>query len=302
MNNTLSLEEVVHEIGLALQRGDGAYFIGSGISVPSGLPDWFGLIHRLARPLGIVVTKDDDLPQIAQYCVNADSGNRGPLLGRLRRELSRPPKKSNRYHEAIGRTNISTIWTTNFDTLLEPILTPSRLAIRASDADLTGGIQDFDIELLKVHGCIDRSGSEQLVLTQSDYEEFTVTKPALAERLRHDLIHKTLLFIGYGYRDPNIRTVVAEARRLSNGVTREHFLVTPEESEPDARARQMLWLTDLRRSGIRSATIKEYDELSDALRRLSLLSRGASVYVTGGHEASPELASKLVLCHSLIVG
>lgn len=210
----IPIDDVIRSMGYALSRREGVYFLGSGISAGSGLPDWLGLIQGIASPLGIKITKDDDLPRIAQYCVNADNGNRGPLIGRLKRALSPRSQHANPYHAAISRTNVTTIWTTNFDTLIERALATTRLAVRANDPDLTGGTRDFDVELLKIHGCIDRSPASELVLTQEDYEEFATRRPALSERLRHDLIHNSILFVGYSYRDPNIATVLVEARRL----------------------------------------------------------------------------------------
>src|SRR5215831_16573281 len=114
---SISVNEIIREFSGALLRRQGAYFLGSGISTGSGLPDWLGLIQEIARPLGITITEHDELPRIAQYCVNADNGNRGPLVGRLKRRFSTPAKRVNPYHAAISRTNLTTIWTTNFDTL-----------------------------------------------------------------------------------------------------------------------------------------------------------------------------------------
>jgi hypothetical protein len=119
------VDDVIHEMGNALSRGEGAYFLGSGISAGSGLPDWLGLIQDIARPLGIKIMKHDDLPRIAQYCVNADNGNRGPRIGRLKRALSPRAQHANPYHAAISRTNVTTIWTTNFDILIERALATS---------------------------------------------------------------------------------------------------------------------------------------------------------------------------------
>ncbi|MDQ3816065.1 MAG: SIR2 family protein [Acidobacteriota bacterium] len=287
------IDDIIRDFGGALLRGEGAYFLGSGISVDSGLPDWFELIQRLAIPLGLTLTKQDNLPRIAQYCVNANNGNRGPLIGRLKRALSQHTIKTNSYHVAINRTNVRTIWTTNFDTLIEAALQPARLVVRANDADLTSGLNDFDVELIKIHGCISRSKPSEFVLTQEDYENFASRRPALAERLRHDLIHKSLLFAGYSYNDPNIETVVVEARRLSGGATREHYFILKKATNPQAYKRQELWQDDLSRFGIRTAFISDYDELKIILNRLSLASRGKSVFVTGSHTNNNSLAAEL---------
>ncbi|MFP2906145.1 SIR2 family protein [Pyxidicoccus sp. 3LFB2] len=290
---SLGVDDVVRDMGRALQRGDGAYFLGSGISVPSGLPDWLKLMQEVAGPLGLDITAKDDLALMAQHCVNADAGNRGALIGRLKRALSSRPRRGNPYHVAISRTNIRTLWSTNFDTLLEQALAPSRLGVRANDADLTSGTGDFDLELLKIHGCIDRSAPHQLVLTREDYEEFPAQRPALAQRLRNDLLHRSLLFAGYSYNDPNIATILVEARRLAAKSTREHFLVTRWEKDAEDRKRQELWLLDLRRVGIRAALINDFKELESLLNRLALASRGKSVFITGSHTAGDTKAADI---------
>ncbi len=297
---SLSIEDVSRDMGRALQRGEGAYFIGSGISAASGLPDWLELMQEVAAPLGLNITRKDDLALMAQHCVNADAGNRGPLIGRLKRALSRRPRRANPYHTAISRTNVRTLWTTNFDTLIEQALAPARLGVRANDADLTGGTGDVDLELLKIHGCIDRSSSEELVLTREDYEEFPARRPALAQRLRNDLLHRSLLFLGYSYSDPNIATILVEARRLAKKATREHFLVTRREKEKESRRRQELWLLDLRRVGIRSALIDDFKELEKLVGQLALGSRGRSVFITGAHTADDAKAAAVgrLLAHS----
>jgi len=288
------VEQVIDEMGATLIRGEGALFLGSGISAASGLPDWLGLMKDIASPLGLDLTGSDDLAKVAQYIINSDNGNRGPLVGRLRRTLLQGEIRQNEYHAAISRTNVTTIWTTNFDTLLERVFANMRLAVRANDGDLTGGVPECDIELLKIHGCIDRSRTDELILTQEDYENFSATRPALTERLRHDLIHNSILFAGYSYRDPNIATVLVEARRLASGATREHFFIAKRESDPSSSIRQRLWHDDLRRFGIRTAFIDNYQELTDALNRLALVSRGKSVFITGSHTTSDtDIAEKI---------
>lgn len=280
----LQSSTVVQFMGEALARGDGAYFLGSGISGPSGLPGWDKLVGDLAEPLGLKLRKGDDLPLMAQHCVNADAGNRGPLTQRLRRSLTRKHAVENRYHRAISRTNIRTIWTTNFDVLLENALSATRVRVRSNDSDLTSGLDEFDVEVLKVHGCLERSAADELVLTREDYDDFEIRRPALAARLRHDLLNRSFLFAGYSYRDPDIHTVLIEARRLSKRATREHYLIVPRESEPDEQRRQELWLQDLRRVGIKASLTAKHQELESVLDSLALRSRGRSVFVTGGRD------------------
>lgn len=277
-----TMDDLVESVGAALHREHGAYFLGSGVSAGSGLPDWTGLLQTLARPLGLTLKPDDDLPLIAQYCVNADLGNRAPLIARIRRALSKTTKQ-NAYHELIARTNVRLFWTTNYDTLLEDALVATMpVAVRVNDADLAHGVRLFEAEVLKPHGCLRRSPLEEYVATREDYEDFAVRRPAMVSRLRDDLLHRTFLFVGYSYRDPNIATALVEVRRLARGHAPEHFMILRREPGP-RRRRHELWAQDLRRVGIRVVFINDHGELTHALDRISRRSRGRSVFITGSH-------------------
>lgn len=289
----VSLSHIVRNMSEHLLKGTGAYFLGSGISAASGLPDWKGLLEELAIPLGLEINENDDLTRIAQYFQNADNGNRGPLIGRLRESMIPKAEKINSYHESIKRTNLSVIWTTNYDTILEKTLSDTLLATRACDDDLVNMPSRHGIELIKIHGCAERSKPVDLIITEEDYENFVIQKPALARRLGHDLLHKSLLFIGYSYRDPNISTIVVEARRLAGNSTREHYFIAERENTEPKRIRQELWHNDLRRFGFRTAFIDDFQELSEALAQISLRSRGNSVFVTGSHRNSDQEVEQL---------
>lgn len=290
----ISPDEMIQKMGEALQRQKGAYFLGAGISVPSGLPSWLELIRSVASNLKIKVEVDDDFPSIAQYCVNAANGNRGPLIGTLKRELSRRAENHlNPYHIAIARTNIDTLWTTNYDDVLEKSISIPRLEVRANDADLTSAVGPVEFELIKIHGCVARSAPSEFIVTQSDYEDFPQRRPVLCQRLREDLLNRSLLFVGYGNQDPNIRTVVVEARRLARNTTREHYIIAKRVKGKEARKRQKLWLDDLSRFGIYAVMIDEYKEVESILNRLALSSRGRSVFVTGSHDKTDKIARKL---------
>lgn len=289
------IHELVKGFSDAVYKGEAALFLGAGISVPSGLPDWFGLLEPLVTPLNINLQRTDDLPLMAQHVVNYHH-NRGPLIGALHHTLG-GRYASNRYHEAIAATDIETIWTTNFDTLIEDALSPrERVVVRTSDADLTAGSLQFNREVLKMHGCMQRSGPDDFVLTTEDFEDYAARRQVFAARLRNDLQRRRFLFAGYGLGDPNIRTAVAEARRVAGNAPRHHFMIVRVASTTasDVRRRTELWLEDLRRVGIDSAVVPEYSEVEDAFERISLRSRGRSVFVTGSHLSSSDpLATQL---------
>ena len=158
VDDSRAMKQLVASVGDALHAGRGAYFVGSGISAKSGLPSWLGLLQPLADPLGLTLTRDDDLPLVAQYCVNEDLGNRAALIRNLHKVL-RPTMLTNAYHAAIAQTDVRVLWTTNYDTLLEDALTAQmHVAVRVHDTDLAHGPPlGGAVEVLKPHGCLRRS-------------------------------------------------------------------------------------------------------------------------------------------------
>ncbi|MBK6687926.1 MAG: SIR2 family protein [Deltaproteobacteria bacterium] len=281
----VDLSYVVDGMAQAIAAGVGAYFLGSGISAKSNAPSWLGLLKPHARRIGLDLKETDDLPLIAQHLVNADKGNRGPLVAAFRAKLNRG-LLPNSYHAALRLTPIDTVWTTNFDRLLEDSMAHRRVVVRIDDQDFTQDVLADDFEILKVHGCIERSSPNDLIITTDDYEEFAARRPSFVQRLQHDLLHKTFLFAGYGYRDSSISTALVQARRLAKRATREHFMLLKVASSAEDAKRQALWTEDLMRVGIRCAIVQGYDEIQHVFDNLALRARDRAVFVSGGHKAA----------------
>lgn len=295
----MNKDTLINKVSEALYCGSGAIFVGSGISVKSTKVDWFKLIKPLSDELGIMIDNDhDDLTIIAQYIVNNHTGNRGPLISSISKAFNKNFPLNN-YHKALSFTNVSTIWTTNYDTLLEQAFSKFLVDVKVNDDSISRNVINPEIEIIKIHGCISRSHHNEIIITQEDYEDFLENKPAISQRLQNDLLNKSFLFIGYSYRDPNIRNIMLAARRLSKKTTQQHFLIMIKPKENDQNIlkekekRLELWCKDLKRLGISTLIIENYDELEEILFAISQKSRGNTVYVTGSHERSRTEAHQL---------
>lgn len=290
----LQPRDVINEFSKALVEGRGAVFIGAGLSTPSGVPGWADLLRGMAETrLGIQLKPDDDLPLIAQHIVNS-TNNRAPLIAHFR-EVLQKSYAHNAYHAILAKTNVKCVWTTNYDTLLEEAFRSHfKVTVRASDESMSRGGRVSDIEVIKMHGCIEQSGAHDLVATQEDYDDFFEHRPATAHRLRQDLVDRQFLFLGYSYADSNIRNIVVEARRLGKRALRQHYIVlrrakgATQEELASKQARQDLWLRDLSRVGISACQIDEFSELESILQEIALRSRGQTVFVTGSHARDVE--------------
>ena len=268
--------------------GNAAYFIGAGISIDSNLPGWLDLIKPFADKIGIKDLSGQNMPLIAQYVINENAGNRWPFITAITHKLRRK-FSPNAYHEAISKTFLKTIWTTNYDNLLENLFENSSVDVKFTDESIARDVPETQIEVIKMHGCIFNSTVDDLVISQADYDDFFLNRPATVQRLKIDLLRKSFLFIGYGYGDPNIQNIIIQARRLAGKAMRQHYLIT-KNIEGDREFE--LWCNNLGRYSIKVIKIEQYSELLKILEDLSLKSRGKSIFITGSHNTKSDEDAK----------
>src|SRR5690606_1304616 len=111
----------IRDFSEELREENAAIFAGAGLSKPSGVVDWQGLIKEIAEDLGLDVTKEHDLVRVAQYHVNRVAKNRGKIHQKLLTEFAKD-LRPNANHEKLAALPIPTYWTTNYDKLIEDSL------------------------------------------------------------------------------------------------------------------------------------------------------------------------------------
>lgn len=275
-------------------------FVGSGISRESGVASWSDILRPLAEEININLQDTMDLPLIAQYIINENAGNANILKLQLDKAFGKK-FELNAYHRAILNMRVNRIWTTNYDGLLEKCFSSQEKRIISSDGDLATPRQNNKLEIIKIHGSI-TSNVNEIVLTQEDYDGFRYTRKAMVHKLRESLMNSSFLFIGYGYRDPDIRNVMIEAMYLMKENTLDHYIILDklniqkDESEESFKQRKKLfkyWLKELNRLGIRELIVDSHKELEQVLQDIALKSRGETVYITGSHEYKNNVARQL---------
>lgn len=243
-------------------------FVGSGISRGSGVASWSEILRPLAEEININLQDTMDLPLIAQYIINENSGNANILKLQLDKAFGKE-FELNAYHRAILDMRVNRIWTTNYDGLLEKCFSSQEKRIISSDGDLTTPRQNNKLEIIKIHGSI-TSNVNEIVLAQEDYDRFRYTRKAMVHKLRESLMNSSFLFIGYGYRDPDIRNVMIEAMYLMKENTLDHYIILDklskqkDESKENFKQREKLfkyWIKELNRLGIRELIVGSHEEL-----------------------------------------
>lgn len=208
-----------HELEDALAAGSAVLFVGAGMSHGAGLPDWEGLVGRLAADLGVAPGGRVDYLDLAQWY--RETFGRKRLAGILRDTFGAPALPT-LAHYLLLELPAHYIITTNYDRLIEQALTamkrPPAQVVRQEEVPHTGR---GGVSVVKLHGDVERP--EEVVLTRDDYDEFFERRPAMALLLEGLLLNQTFFFVGYGLRDLNFRQVYSRIARMLPGARRPAF-------------------------------------------------------------------------------
>ncbi len=294
----VSLEYFCQEYLKALEQGSAALFAGAGLSQPSGFVNWKELMRDIADELGLSVDEEADLISIAQFHVN-QFGSRAKLNSSLIEEFTKDAQPNDN-HRLIADLPVDTVWTTNYDTLIEDAFANAgkRVDKKTTKANLAQTKLNRDVIVYKMHGDIDQP--QDAVLTKDDYENYTETRALFSTKLQGDLISRTFLFLGFSFTDPNIEYILSRIRVLIGQQNqRQHFCVMKRISKPKGKGKalaryeydktkQELSIADLKRFGIQTVMIDDYSQITDILRDLHRDVYRRSVFVAGSaHEYDP---------------
>lgn len=127
------------------------------------------------------------------------------------------------------RKNIGSVITTNYDLLVEDIFMFTPLIGNNILLSNTYG------SVYKIHGSVERS--EEIVITESDYEKFEAKYELIKAQLLSLFIHNPIIFFGYSITDSNIRKLLETIYRyvdvnssLSEKI-RKNFLLVEYKTE-----------------------------------------------------------------------
>lgn len=224
-------------------------FVGSGLSVEAGYPNWNDLLKTLVRAAGLVYTADELAAggkvalEIAENCKKALPNYHAIL----EKEFSpRAPGYTGLHVELLSMPFASYL-TTNFDPCLEVAAeqTDKKLAVQIAPAFTISYLSRGDIFYL--HGRVPRIGQvgecriEWLRLTTDDYKQAYQEDGPIAELIEVAMKEQNVFFfVGYGLREEAVREVLNRAllktlarkkwledQGLPLGVTPTHFALVP---------------------------------------------------------------------------
>jgi hypothetical protein len=265
-----------------------AFFLGAGMSRPAGYVTWKDLMREIADDLELDVDKETDLIALAQYHKNKRRG-RHRINQLLVTEFTKGAALTEN-HRLIASLPVSTIWTTNYDHLMEDAYREAhkQVDVKRREVDLATTKPRTAATVYKMHG--DADLPDEAVLTKDDYAAFESKRGLFSTQFRGHLVSKSFLFLGYSFSDPNIDYLLARIRAALHEDKREHYCVmrniakggSVPDADVDYQRRQLqLRMEDLQNYGIQTLLVDEYSEITDLLVELKRRAVRKNIFVSG---------------------
>lgn len=197
-------------------------FVGAGITMDSGLPNWSKLIEDFKKELDI---KEKDYLKIAQFYHLHYGENMyyKKLLDRFNLETKQPNKLIN----TIVNLGCKYIVTTNWDDLIE-----KSIVLNGKFYDVVKKDNDFSKlgintnTLIKMHGDLHE---RNIVFKESDYLSYSDNFSLTELFVKSIFVRNVILFVGYSVSDFNVKQLINWVQNRSKQTLPIYFLESKKE-------------------------------------------------------------------------
>lgn len=268
------------------KTGKLALFLGAGISVSCGLPDWPDLMAQVASKIWKADTDLVDLIVQENQIISARHAKRAGMAHLntvvadclYDREIT---LSSNIL--AIADSGIKKICTFNFDDLLEEAFLTLGTEVKVVlEGDSYDSVSE-ETTVFHPHGLLERASRSQelesakLVVSEDDYNSLYSSPYSWANLLLLGLLtNYSVLFVGMSLSDPNIRRLLDVVR--GNGFTNQHFAIlrdpcgsaTEEQKLHFERVKKMKEM-DLRHFRVTPWWVAEYSDIGRIFQRIRVV-------------------------------
>ena len=175
--------------------------------------------------------------------------------GRLRAAFSAPKFAPAEVHKTIGKLDTRIIFSLNFENILDVALQEVHGGTCVTKRYYDNGVAEFlrgtERYLVKVHGSLDETS--RLIFTQRQYAEARIAAAPFYNAFDSALMTHTFLFVGAGYRDPDINLVL-ENQNFTYSEVHPHYFLAATGLHDDLKS-------SLRAN--RNLQVIEYEKLDD---------------------------------------
>ncbi len=219
-----------------IRDGKCVLFAGAGTSLDAGLPTWHELLEYMidqVQDCGQLDSDDkkeleellalQDYTVVAEFC-KEKLGARG--FADLIRERLGTKNRVSVMHKLLAEIPFKGVITSNYDNFVEKNHSNYRVIlpddINNYDMDTVNHLFEDDVfPIFKVHGSYENPDS--IILTDNDYRNVIFKKPRYRENLRRLFEDKSLLFVGFSFRDSSISLLLQEIFTITEGRSNSHY-------------------------------------------------------------------------------
>jgi predicted phosphodiesterase len=239
--NKTTLPKVPRDLIKKIINNDCLLFAGAGTSIDAGLPTWYELLLSLiekAQEMGEFEEEEETeikyLLENYEFIVVAEACRK--KLGLF--EFSNIIKKylavkgrNSTIQKILSEIPFAGCLTTNYDSFVELNNKNSRVILPKELNELSAmeinSIMESSFPILKLHGTYDNAKS--IVLTHGDYNNliFNSQNSRYRENLKNIISNKSMFFIGFSFRDPNIDFTLQEVFSNYRGNSVPHYALIP---------------------------------------------------------------------------
>lgn len=198
----------------ASQNNALSFFVGAGVSALSGAPTWKELIHAMCDELGQDKKKEyssDECLQIPQMYYYSLGENKAEYYKFIETQLHISDLVPNKIHREMLNLNPVSFVTTNYDTLLENAATQYCQSFKVVSKDEDVPTIFGDRFVLKLHGDFKNNN---IVLKEEDYLNYSENFKLIETLVKSIFSTNTVVFIGYGLNDYNIKLILNWVKSL----------------------------------------------------------------------------------------
>jgi hypothetical protein len=287
--NTTEINGFINDYVDKLRQGNATIFAGAGLSKDAGFVDWKGLLHDLAKEIGLRIEDENDLISVAQFHKNYKQ-NRNKIDEKIVNEFTDKDIETENHH-IIARLPFNTIWTTNYDDLIEDThyKYQKKVDVKSDVDSLFINRDNRSCILYKMHG--DKDHPNKAVLLKEDYERYYYTHEPFVALLNSALITKSFLFVGFSFTDPNINYVFGRLTHRYSDKSKDHYCIMKRCSINDydddqkkfeyETIKQQLFIEELKRYRVKTILIENYPDLTQILKEIEKRYNSHSVFISG---------------------
>lgn len=219
-----------------IRDGKCILFAGAGTSLDAGLPSWYdllkgmveqvddygGLDNRQKEELGFLI-EQQDFNVVAEFC-KEQLGAKG--FADLIREKLGTRCKNSIIHNILAEIPFKGAITSNYDNFIEKnhrnyrVILPNDIN-KFDQVTIESLFEEDKFPIFKIHGSYDDSNS--IILTDNDYRNVIFRQPQYRENLKQLFKDKSLLFVGFSFRDSSINLLLQEIFTVTDGMTNPHY-------------------------------------------------------------------------------